>query len=87
MSDKRSVVARRTFIAGLASSTGLTLGFAACAPLLAWLVTDFGWRMSFILISPLGLAASLLWWWYVRDRPVDHPATNGHEVALIRKDP
>lgn len=65
------------------SSTGLTLGTAATAPLLAWMLTFLGWRQSFILLAPLGLIGAALWWWYARDNASDHPATNAAEVELI----
>ena len=66
------------------SSTGLTLGAAASAVVMAWMITQFGWRLSFIFIAPLGLLSSGLWWWYARDNPVDHRSVNEAEVELIR---
>ncbi|MCP4037382.1 MAG: MFS transporter, partial [bacterium] len=33
-------------------STGLTLGAAATAPIVAWLTQAFGWRFSFLLLAP-----------------------------------
>jgi ACS family glucarate transporter-like MFS transporter len=66
------------------SSTGLTLGFAAAAPVLAWMITQYGWRLSFIILSPLGFLVAVLWWWYARDWPAEHPAINQVEVDLIR---
>ncbi len=68
------------------SSTGLTLGFAAVAPLLALLITAYGWRISFLLLAPLAFVGAAFWWSYVRDRPRDHPATNEAEAALIMAD-
>lgn len=65
------------------SSTGLTLGTAATAPVLAWMLGNFGWRQSFVLLAPLGLVGAALWWWYVRDHAADHPSTNQAEVDLI----
>lgn len=65
------------------SSTGLTLGTAATAPVLAWMLTFLGWRQSFILLAPLGLIGAALWWWYARDNASDHPAANAEEVELI----
>lgn len=65
------------------SSTGLTLGTAATAPLLAWLLTTWGWRQSFVLLAPLGLVGAALWWWYARDHAAEHPAANAEEVELI----
>jgi len=65
------------------SSTGLTLGFAAAGPIITWLVIAFGWRVAFLILAPLGLIVSILWWWYARDFPADHAAANAAEVALI----
>ena len=67
------------------TSTGLTLGYAACAPLLAWLVTDIGWRQSFLVLAPFGFVAAWLWWWYARNDPSNHHAVNAAEIALIRE--
>ena len=65
------------------SSSGLTLGTAATAPVLAWMIGEYGWRESFALLSPLGFIAAFLWWWYVRDLPSRHAAVNAAEAALI----
>jgi ACS family glucarate transporter-like MFS transporter len=68
------------------SSTGLTLGTAATAPVLAWMLGAYGWRVSFILLTPLAFIVAALWWWYARDHVAEHPATNDAEVALVRSD-
>lgn len=65
------------------SNTALTLGIAASAPVLAWLVIEYGWRISFLMLAPLGIIVTGLWWWYARDFPAEHAATNAAEVALI----
>jgi ACS family glucarate transporter-like MFS transporter len=66
------------------SSTALTLGFAAAAPLLAGLIVMFGWRGSFLIVAPLGLLVAALWWWYGRDDPATHPAMTETELIAIR---
>lgn len=66
------------------SSTGLTLGFAASASVLAWIISQYGWRFSFLILSPFGFLMAVLWWWYARDWPEEHPAINQLEVDLIR---
>jgi ACS family glucarate transporter-like MFS transporter len=66
------------------SSTGLTLGGAAAAVLLPIVIMQVGWRTTFMLIAPLGLLTAILWWWYARDDPSDHPASNQAEIDLIR---
>jgi predicted MFS family arabinose efflux permease len=46
-------------------------------------MSQVGWRTSFVILAPFGLAAAGLWWWYARDNPALHKATNDAEVALI----
>ncbi len=65
------------------SSTGLTLGVAVTTPILAWMITEIGWRYSFVLLTPSAFVVAALWWWYSRDYPQDHPGVNAEEVALI----
>jgi ACS family glucarate transporter-like MFS transporter len=66
------------------SSTGLNLGVAATTPIVAWSIVEFGWRISFLLLSPLGLLLAALWWWYARDTPEEHSAVNEEEINLIQ---
>jgi len=65
------------------SSSGLTLGLAGTASLLPWLMGQYGWRTSFLILAPVGLIGAGLWWWYGRDNPVDHPSVNAAEAELI----
>jgi len=65
------------------SATGLTLGFAATAPILAWLVIELGWRVSFLILSPLAFVVAWIWWHYVRDYPHEHQAANAAEERLV----
>lgn len=65
------------------SSTGLTLGGAAGAVAVPFLVAELGWRPAFLVIAPLGLGIAWLWWWYARDNPRDHPDINDAEAEFI----
>jgi len=65
------------------SNAALTLGFAAAAPAITWLVIAFGWRIAFVILAPLGLIVASLWWWYARDYPSEHAAVNADELVLI----
>jgi ACS family glucarate transporter-like MFS transporter len=67
-------------------STALTLGAAATAPLVVWLVESYGWRESFFLTAPAAFLLAGAWWWYVRDYPRDHPKVSPRELALIDAD-
>ena len=62
---------------------GATFGAAAAAPLIAWLMGQFGWRASFLLTAPVAVLCAALWWWYVRDTPAGHPEVNAEERRLI----
>jgi ACS family glucarate transporter-like MFS transporter len=68
------------------SSTGLTLGTAATASVLAWMIGVYGWRTSFLMLAPLGFLTAWAWWWYVRNNPEEHKSVNAAEVALIKAD-
>jgi ACS family glucarate transporter-like MFS transporter len=68
------------------SNAGLTLGSAATGPLIVWLIASTGWRRSFMLTAPLGLAIALVWWWYARDTPAEHPGVSQSELELIDRD-
>ena len=68
------------------TSTGLTLGAAATAPLIAWLMETLGWRESFVLTAPLAFLIAGVWWRYARDNPADHPRVSKKELELINAD-
>jgi ACS family glucarate transporter-like MFS transporter len=65
------------------SSTALTLGSAASAPLLVWMMGPYGWRGALFLTAPLAFLLAGAWWWFVRDYPRDHPKVSPEELALI----
>ncbi len=73
-----------SFPTGL-SSTGLTLGLAGTASLLPLLMERYGWRTSFVILSPVALFGAALWWWYGRDNPADHSSVNAAEADLITR--
>lgn len=65
------------------TNAGLTLGSAAAGPLIAWLMTTIGWRLSFVVTAPLAFGLAGIWWWYARDRPAQHPSVSQAELDLI----
>ncbi|MBN9145369.1 MULTISPECIES: MFS transporter [unclassified Novosphingobium] len=52
------------------------------APLMGWIVADFGWPWVFVAMGGLGLVASLFWPRVVRD-PRDHPRLRAGELGLL----
>ncbi|GAA3686954.1 MFS transporter [Arthrobacter ginkgonis] len=46
--------------AALAAS-GVTLGILVFAPILAWVIGQFGWRMAFALLAVIGILWALFW--------------------------
>jgi ACS family glucarate transporter-like MFS transporter len=67
-------------------STGLGLGAAFTAPLIAWLMVTVGWRASFYLTGPVAFVMAAVWWWFARDDPAEHPRVGEAELGMIRAD-
>lgn len=61
-------------------SAGAGIG-AALAPIIVYLVAQYGWRTSFWIAALATALASILWIVYVRDRPEEHPAIGGVSSA------
>lgn len=68
------------------SSTGLTLGAAATAPLMVWLMELAGWRGALLLSAPAAMLLAAVWWWYMRDLPKNHKDVNARELSVIDAD-
>ena len=65
-------------------STGLTLGAALAQPLVAFVMVYWGWRASFYIFTPLGMALFGLWWRYATDDPAEHTSMTQAELADIQ---
>ena len=65
------------------SSTGLSLGAAAAAPIFSIVILNYGWRASFLVFIPVGFLFFWIWWWYARDNPREHPAMSSAELEKI----
>ncbi len=68
------------------TSTGLTLGAAATAPIIVWLMGAYGWRSALLITAPVGLLVAIIFHSYVTDDPKDHPQITDEELALIASD-
>lgn len=72
MTAKWVSLGKRSQVQGLILS-GAPLGAALTPVLSAWLIGRYGWRSSFFLPAAATAAIALVWFWYVRDSPSEHP--------------
>jgi MFS family permease len=59
------------------------LGSAITPPLVAFLIIQFSWRMSFIAVGVVSLFWALVWALYFRDDPAKHSAVTPQEIASL----
>jgi MFS family permease len=70
---------------GLATAmwiSGSLAGPSVGALLVSWLVSDFGWRASFLVTGCMGMGFALIWWAFFR-LPEQAPWLDAPERALI----
>jgi len=75
-------MAERGFLQGLAFS-GARVGAAVTLPAVAWMVREFGWRPSFLVLGIVGVVWALFWFLWFRDDPELHPRISETEKQLI----
>ena len=63
--------------------SGARIGAAASIVLLPLLISEIGWRKTFIVNGIAGIVWAAVWWLWFRDNPHDHRLTNSEECALI----
>ena len=74
--------ARRGFAQGITHSAA-RLGNALTPPLVAGLIAVVAWRGSFIVLGTLSLGWAVVWGWYFRDEPAEHPAITPAELKTL----
>ncbi len=70
--------ANGSIFAGVGAGAGLT------PPLLAWIIANYGWRMSFWFSAIVGTLAGVVWFVIARDKPEDHPLVSPAELRHIK---
>jgi ACS family glucarate transporter-like MFS transporter len=71
--------ANGSIFAGVGAGAGLT------PPLLAWIIANYGWRMSFWFSAVVGTLAGVIWFLIARDRPQEHPWISPAELQHIEE--
>ena len=66
-------------------SLGLGLGAAIAPPVIAWLMSSFGWQQALAWTTLPALALTAVWGWYARNTPAEHPAVSAAELAEIER--
>lgn len=59
------------------------LGTAATPPVIALLMVAFNWRFSFVIVGVVSFAWVLVWFWYFRDDPKEHPSITAEELHSL----
>ena len=62
---------------------GSRLGAAMTPPIVVALMAAYGWRTPFFVFGSLGVMWALVWYFYYRDTPDEHPGVNEAERELI----
>jgi sugar phosphate permease len=70
---------------GLVMSSN-TLGPMIAPILFAAVMGAFGWRRAFLVVSIPGFLVAIAVYWYVRNRPEEHPKMTAGELAVIGSD-
>lgn len=63
--------------------SGGRIGAAIALPVVAWLIDLTSWRMSFVILGIIGVLWSLVWYFWFRDNPREHPSISEEEAAYI----
>src|SRR5580693_2929899 len=69
----------RGLAVGITHAAG-RLGAGAAAPMVAFLITWFSWRFSFVALGAVSACWAVLWWWYFYEDPRQHPAITPAEL-------
>ena len=75
-------ISERGFAQGITHS-GSRLAGALTPVATAGLISLWGWRTAFALFGILGMIWAVIWFWWYRDRPEDHPGVSPSELARI----
>ena len=73
---------RRGFAQGITHAFS-RFGNALTPPIVAWLIAIVTWRGSFVALGCCSLVWVMVWVWYFRDVPAEHPAITAAELERL----
>lgn len=59
------------------------LGSALTPPVVVLLMTYWNWRGTFMIAGAVGVVWIVVWYWYFRDDPAQHPGMTAAELATL----
>ncbi|MBN1996794.1 MFS transporter [candidate division KSB1 bacterium] len=65
--------------------SGSRLGAAFALPFVAWMISATGWRVSFFILGAIGIVWAVIWYWWFRNTPEEHPNISDDEKKYILK--
>jgi len=77
-------IKERGIIQGI-NFSGSRIGAAFAMPLVAWMITEIGWRHTFVVFGILGIVVAVLWYIIFRDKPENARYIGSEEVDYIKK--
>lgn len=63
--------------------SGSRLGAAFALPLVAWMIEEYGWRPTFLVLGGVGVLWAVAWYVFFRDRPEAHRGVSEAEKKFI----
>ncbi|MFS4493442.1 MFS transporter [Maribacter sp. 2308TA10-17] len=63
--------------------SGSRLGAAFAVPMVAWLITNYGWRVTFVALGIIGVVWAILWYLLFRDNPEELKGISTEEKDYI----
>ncbi len=77
-------VKERGIVNGINFSGG-RIGAAIALPLVAGLIEFTSWRMSFVILGIIGIVWAVIWHFWFRDSPSEHPGISEKELRFIEE--
>ena len=63
--------------------SGSRLGAAFALPVVAWMISSMGWRLTFGVLGGIGFIWAIAWYFWFRDDPSEHPGISEDELEFI----
>ena len=77
-------IKERGIVNGINFSGG-RIGAAIALPLVAGLIEFTSWRMSFVILGIIGIVWAVIWYFWFRDSPSEHPGISEKELRYIEE--